>query len=60
MSNNQNTIIEEAKVEASYTDMPAYKSQLRDVLWSMVKSRPDLYNVIDYLEACNEAGILAF
>jgi len=37
-----------------------YENELRDTWLALVKNYPDLYDVVDYIEACNQVGILAF
>jgi hypothetical protein len=61
MSNQQNDIYYENLAELSqerYTDTLAYKNQLRLVWLNMVKNYG--YDIFDYTEACERAGILVF
>ena len=41
----------------SYTDTLAYQNQLRSVLWGLVEKYPDRYTFVDYVSACEQAGM---
>lgn len=43
----------------AYTDTWAYHNQLRSVLWGLVEKYPDRYTFVDYVSACEQAGVSA-